>query len=200
VYSRSLCAGCNTQTESFAHEGPRIDFVVRKKCHISARSSNVQPFRFKLRRQLDQEIASLENKVPTPPPRGWVRAIRTALGMSTYELSERVGLSASRVLQLEAAEADGSIRLEMLRRVAHGLNCRVVYALIPAESLDAMVRAQAHRKAAEELARRPRELVCADDEVIEETATEQLWARAYQLVDSRGLWRDGKSDHGAGPI
>jgi len=104
------------------------------------------------------------------------------------------------VLQLEAAEADGSIRLEMLRRVAQGLNCRVVYALIPAESLDAMVRAQAHLKAAEELARRPRELVCFDDEVIEESASEQLWARAYQLVDSRGLWRVGESTHGADPI
>jgi predicted DNA-binding mobile mystery protein A len=120
--------------------------------------------------------------------------------MSTYELSERVGLSASRVLQLEAAEADGSIRLQMLRRVAQGLNCRVVYALIPAESLDAMVRAQAHRKAAEELARRPQELICVDDEVIEETASEELWARAYQLVDSRGLWRVGQRDHRAGPI
>jgi predicted DNA-binding mobile mystery protein A len=160
----------------------------------------VQPFRFKLRRQLDQEIALLENKEPTPPPRGWIRAIRTALGMSTYELSERVGLSASRVLQLEAAEADGSIRLEMLRRVAQGLNCRVFYALIPAESLDAMVRAQAHLKAAEELARRPREFICVDDEVIEESASEQLWARAYQLVDSRGLWRVGESTHGADPI
>jgi len=173
---------------------------MRNKCHISARSSKVQPFRFKMRRQLDQEIAGLENTVPPPPPKGWVRAIRTALGMSTYELSERVGLSASRVLQLETAEADGSIRLEMLRRVAQGLNCQVVYALIPAESLDAMVRAQAHRKAAEELARRRRDLVCVDDEVIEETVPEQVWARAYQLVDSRGLWRVGDSTHGADPI
>lgn len=87
------------------------------------------------------------------PPRGWVKAIREARGMTTAQLAERVGLSQPRIPQLEKAEVEDSLTLKSLRQVAAGLNCTLVYALVPNEPLDDMIRARAREIADQQLAR-----------------------------------------------
>lgn len=67
----------------------------------------------------------------TAPVRGWIKAIRGALGMSTSQLARRLGVSQPSVVALEQSEAKGSIELATLRRVAAALDCTLVYALIP---------------------------------------------------------------------
>jgi predicted DNA-binding mobile mystery protein A len=47
------------------------------------------------------------------------------------------------VSAIERAEAKGLITLKTLRAAAEGLNCTLVYALVPNEPLDAMVRERA---------------------------------------------------------
>jgi predicted DNA-binding mobile mystery protein A len=82
------------------------------------------------------------------PAKGWINAIRTALGMSSRALGERIGLSQPRMIAIEQGEVDGSISLKTLEKAAQGLGCRVVYTLVPEEgSLVAMRNKQAHRKA-----------------------------------------------------
>lgn len=79
----------------------------------------------------------------TAPVRGWIKAIRGALGMSTAQLARRLGVSQPSVVALEQSEAKGSIELATLRRAAAALDCTLVYALIPNQPLEAMVRARA---------------------------------------------------------
>lgn len=82
------------------------------------------------------------------PTKGWINAIRTALGMSSRVLGERIGVSQPRMISIEQGEVDGSISLKTLEKAAQGLGCRVVYTLVPEEgSLVAMRMKQAHRKA-----------------------------------------------------
>src|SRR5580700_7467827 len=50
------------------------------------------------------------------PPRGWVRAIREALGMSAAALAARLGTTAGAVTRLEQSEAADRIRLDTPRR------------------------------------------------------------------------------------
>jgi predicted DNA-binding mobile mystery protein A len=52
-------------------------------------------------------------------------------------------VSQPRVSAIERAEAKGLITLKTLRAAAEGLNCTLVYALVPNEPLDAMVRERA---------------------------------------------------------
>lgn len=85
------------------------------------------------------------------PGRGWIRAIRDALGMSGAQLAQRMGISQPAVAQLERSEADGQIRLDSLRRAADALECDVVYALVPRTSLDGIVRERATRVARREV-------------------------------------------------
>jgi predicted DNA-binding mobile mystery protein A len=65
------------------------------------------------------------------PERGWIHAIREATGVSTGELGRKLGTSRQLPLQFEKAEADDSITLKSLRRVADALECELVYALVP---------------------------------------------------------------------
>jgi predicted DNA-binding mobile mystery protein A len=70
------------------------------------------------------------------PAKGWIRAIRQALGVSSGELARRLGSSRQLPLQLEKSEAEDRITLKSLRAVAHALDCELVYALVPqADSL-----------------------------------------------------------------
>lgn len=141
------------------------------------------------RRRLDQRLTGLQEVFGAPPPMGWVSAVRRALGMSIVDLATRMGLSASRVKQLERAEREGSIRLSQLRRLAGALNCEFHYVVLPRESLEKMVQRQAGIKAAM-LARRG-SVDCPDEDrtLVLEALSEEFEALVHDLIDRRGLWR-----------
>jgi predicted DNA-binding mobile mystery protein A len=121
---------------------------------------------------------------------GWVRGVREALGMSSYELASRMGLSPTRVRQFERAELEGAIRLSTLVRAAQALNCTLVYAFAPNEPLEEMVYHQALHKAATELSLSvcdDRGLEDQDEEVLRKI--EELEELTVHYIDRRSLWR-----------
>ena len=77
------------------------------------------------------------------PTHGWIRAVRDALGMTSRQLGERMGISQPAVTQLERSEAGGVIQLDTLWRAADALDCDLVYALVPRTSLDEIVSERA---------------------------------------------------------
>ena len=96
------------------------------------------------RSQLDKRFRELgPAKRYAPPVRGWIKAIREALGMSTAQLAERLKIKQPSLFQLEQSEIKGSIELATLRRVAEALDCTLLYALVPNKPLDTMVRDRA---------------------------------------------------------
>lgn len=106
------------------------------------------------RRNLERRLAPLRKTNDlVRPPRGWIKAIREALGMTTAQLAERIHLSQPRVPQLEKAEIEDSLTLKTLRQAAEGLDCTLVYALVPNRALDEMLRERAQTVADRQLAR-----------------------------------------------
>lgn len=79
------------------------------------------------------EYAKLHRNVT--PRCGWVKTVRLALGMSSNALGVRSGMTAQGVRKLEQAEANGSISLNTLAKLADGLDCEVHYILLPRSSL-----------------------------------------------------------------
>jgi predicted DNA-binding mobile mystery protein A len=77
------------------------------------------------------------------PPKGWMRAIRDALGMTGAQFARRLENRPQSVEALEKSEANGSIQLKTLRRAAEALDCTLVYALVPNTSLEGAVSARA---------------------------------------------------------
>lgn len=89
----------------------------------------------------------------TPPPRGWIRAIRDGLGMSGAQLGKRIGVAQQTIRAFEQSEENGTIQLQTLRRVAQALGGKLVYAIVPDASLEEMIRNRAREIALKALTR-----------------------------------------------
>lgn len=82
------------------------------------------------------------------PSKGWIRAIRQALGISSGDLARRLGTSRQLPLQLEKGEAEDRITLKSLRAAANALDCDLVYALVPrADSMQELIENRARAEA-----------------------------------------------------
>ena len=96
------------------------------------------------RSHLDERLKALGPvKRYNAPVRGWIRAIREALGMTAEQLAKRLGVKQPSIVSMEQSEAKGSIELATLRRVAEALDCTLVYALVPNKPLEATVNERA---------------------------------------------------------
>jgi predicted DNA-binding mobile mystery protein A len=102
---------------------------------------------------LDLRLLPLRSWVSSRPPRGWLRAIRDALGMTTVQYASRLGVSQPRIVALEKSEIEETITLATLRRAAEALDCQLVYAIVPNQPLVQTLRARAQLAADKQLAR-----------------------------------------------
>ena len=59
-----------------------------------------------LLQQLDRQLDKIKavRTYLDPPPGGWVRCLRKALGMTTQQLATRLNVHRSRVIQIEESE------------------------------------------------------------------------------------------------
>jgi len=121
------------------------------------------------------------------PVRGWIKAIRAGLGMSSEQLAKRLGVRQPSVVALEQSEAKGTIELATLRRVAEALDCTFVYALVPNKPLETIVRDRArilvrrrrapveHSMLLEDQAVSAKDSEARLDEFVRETNPSRLW-------------------------
>jgi predicted DNA-binding mobile mystery protein A len=127
-----------------------------------------------------------------PPPRGWARAIREALGMSAGQLARRVGVSRETIATLERSEARGTITIASLEKLARGLGCRVTYALVPEAggSIESARRKRALEVARRELARVSHSMRLEAQGLAPERERKQIERHAEALLagSPRRLW------------
>lgn len=142
------------------------------------------------RRVLDRRLVQWRRLEPTPPHRGWIRAIRQALGMSATELADRMGVVQSRITAIEHGEVAGTIKLDTLRRAANALDCDLYYALVPRTPLNDAVHDQARRKAVVVLEGVAHHMRLEDQNVSERDRDDAVASLAEELIDTRGLWTD----------
>ena len=106
------------------------------------------------RQQLDKTLFGYATAKQTASPvKGWIRAIREALGMSGKQLANRLNVSQPRIPKLEQDEVSGVVSLKTMRQAAEAMDCIFVYAIVPRVTLEETVRAQA-RKVAEARSKR----------------------------------------------
>lgn len=105
------------------------------------------------RKNLEKRLAPWREQPPVTPSRGWLRAIRDALGMTTRQMAARMGAAPSRISAIEKAETHGGLTIKSLREAAEALDCTLVYAIVPNVPLDDLLRARAERRVDAELAR-----------------------------------------------
>lgn len=140
------------------------------------------------RARLDERFKAMgQSTVYAQPVRGWVKAIREALGMSTAQLAKRAGVRQPSIVALEQSEAKGSIELATLRRIAEALDCTLVYALVPNKPLEQTVRERARL-----FARRRSEPIehsmALEDQKVQRKVTEALIEEILRETNPRRFW------------
>lgn len=142
--------------------------------------------------QTERALAPYESlRGKSAPPDGWLRAVRESLGRSLRVQAERLGISAPTLYKSEAAEADGRITLTQLRKLAEGLDCEVVYTLVPRQPLSRMVEAQADRLARQEVLGLAHSMSLEDQRPSDQFVERQVAERRQALLAGpwSKLWR-----------
>jgi predicted DNA-binding mobile mystery protein A len=138
-------------------------------------------------RQLDEALAPLGSlRDRPPPPKGWARTIREALGISLRQMTRLAGVSRTSIASAEAGEAKGTVQLDTLRRLAEALDCELVYALVPRDSLAMTLEVQARRKAAALVGQVADSMVLEDQGVSHDITEEQVRELAEEILRERG--------------
>ena len=151
----------------------------------------------RLRRLAQQKLdgtGALWRQLPAParmaPHKGWVQALREALGMSQAALGRRLGVRASSVGKLEASERDGTLQIDTLRRAADALGCELVYVLVPRKPIGQMVDDQRLELAKPLLARTRHHMQLEAQDIADPETRQALVRAAEELIPDSQLWRD----------
>lgn len=104
---------------------------------------------------LQERIETLDEarRVATMPARGWLRAVREAVGLTQNEVALKMGVKRQSYAQFETAEELGSISIGSMRRAAQAMDCELVCFIVPRETvaLSYAGLAQIHDPAAKHL-------------------------------------------------
>ena len=125
------------------------------------------------------------------PSRGWLKEIREALGRTERQQAKRVGISGSALHKSEQSEAEERITLGQLRKLADGLDCELVYALVPRKPLTEVVQDKAKQLAQEEVVGVAHSMSLENQRPTDERIKMQITRRAEELLRGRwsNLWR-----------
>jgi predicted DNA-binding mobile mystery protein A len=92
----------------------------------------------------DKMLGFVTLKHVAVPPTGWIKAIRTALGMSMRQLGNKLPISKQGIMDFEKREKDGSITIKALKEIGRALDMQLVYGFVPNDgSLDALIEKRA---------------------------------------------------------
>lgn len=102
-------------------------------------------------KQLDKRLEPMKAfRKGAYPIQSWIQHIRTALGLSTYQLAKLMGIRQASIFTMEKREGEGHITLDTLQKAAQAMGCELVYAFVPQSSLETFVRSE-EKKLADKL-------------------------------------------------
>lgn len=86
--------------------------------------------------QLDETLSRYRELSHAPlPTKGWIKAIRRALGMTAQQLGARAGMSQAAITQIEMSEVRKTATIATMEKIARALDCTFVYGLVPKTTL-----------------------------------------------------------------
>lgn len=126
-----------------------------------------------------------------PPPTGWIKAVRTAIGMSLLQLGKRLSITKQSAQEIEGREKDGSITIKGLREVATALDMKLVYGFVPNdESLEMMIERKAKELATKIVLRTSNTMKLEDQENTKQRIEKAIQERAFAIKTEmpKNLW------------
>jgi predicted DNA-binding mobile mystery protein A len=112
-----------------------------------------------------------------------------ALGMSYRQLASRLKVSEATIANMEQSEAKATIQLATLRRVAEALDCTLIYALVPNDTLDGTVQKRARQVARKQLQAVNHTMRLEKQDLTPDALDRQVDLLARE-INARVLWDD----------
>lgn len=142
--------------------------------------------------QLNSKIlafASLQKMAP--PPAGWLKAVRTALGMNLRQLSNRLSITRQSMQEMEQREKEGAITIKSLREAAKALDMQLVYGFVPVDgSLEELINRRAKELATQIVLRTSSSMKPEDQENSQQRIEKAIEERAILIKQEmpKTLW------------
>lgn len=127
----------------------------------------------------------------TRPINGWIKAIRTTLGMSLEQLANRLQVSKQNIQSMEKREQEMAITLKSLQEVAQAMDMQLVYALVPKDdSLTALIERKANELALNIVERTSQNMALENQQVNEAQAIYAVKKRKEAILQEmpKALW------------
>lgn len=126
------------------------------------------------------------------PPEGWVRTMRNALGMSGLQLAHRVSVTKARISRVEHDELRGNVTLKSMQSMAKAMNCRFVYAIVPEQEVESLIKKQATEKAREQVAAASAHMALEAQTLSDEMLGLEVERIAKEIIEKMpsDLWND----------
>lgn len=142
--------------------------------------------------QLSQKIKAFQSLDEVIRPSiGWVKTIRTSLGMSLEQLGSKLGITKQSVQSIEKREADGSITVKALEEIASSLEMKLVYGFVPLDgSIEKMIEKKAKILAIEIVKRTSNNMKLEDQENSPSRIQKAIDERTKEIIDQmpKKLW------------
>src|SRR5690606_14031463 len=144
------------------------------------------------RKQLDEKLeafSALQNL--NSPVGGWLKAIRTTLGMSLEQLGNKLGVTKQSIQSLEKREKEGNITINSLKETAHAMDMKFVYVLLPTDgSLEQLIERKAAILAKDIVMRTTQTTALEDQENAQARLKDAIEERKKEIIESNPkiLW------------
>jgi predicted DNA-binding mobile mystery protein A len=137
-------------------------------------------------KQLDHKMQKFKfASNPIAPPNGWIRAIRTALGMPRRSLAKKLGITAQGLMGIEEREVTGSITLRTLRETAELMDLVLIYGFVPKDgSLQNFVKRKSY-EAAKKIVLRTAHTMALEDQAISDNRIKAAIKEKAQELESK---------------
>lgn len=148
-------------------------------------------FRKLARRQMEKKTEKLRPLTAlSHPSKGWIKAMREALGMTVAQLGKRINTSQPRVSRMEKDEIRGAVTLQSMHRVAEAMDCRFVYAFVPRQKISALLSQRAMRIASNRIAEVSQTMSLEGQTISQAEAKRQIQEEAHRILekDPKSLW------------
>ena len=122
---------------------------------------------------------------------GWIKTIRTALGMSLAQLGKKLDRNRSSISRMEERETNGSITIKTMEEVGRAMGMKFVYGYVPIDgSIDKLIEKEARNLATEIVMRTSGSMKLEDQENTPERIRKAIEERTKEIMEEmpKKLW------------
>ena len=142
--------------------------------------------------QLNEKLNNLNGlqhlDVPTI---GWIKAIRSSIGMSMEQLGKKLSITKQAVMDIEKREKGGAITVKSMQEIAKALDMKFVYGFVPNDgNLELMIEKRSIEIARKIVQRTSTTMKLEDQSNSKERLEKAIQERAAEIINKtpKILW------------